>query len=48
MCVLASQPNHVAWGNHSEPGDTNGEGAIAPHPLPFANLNWIIALEILG
>lgn len=39
MCMLAFLTNHAAWGRHSEPGDTNGEGAIAPHPLSFASLN---------
>lgn len=39
MRVLAFLTNHAAWRRHSEPGETNGEGAIAPHPLSFASLN---------
>lgn len=48
MCVLALLPSQLAWSRHAEPGNTNGEGVIAPHPLFSASLNWLIALEILG
>lgn len=48
MCVLALLPSQVAWSRHAEPGSTNGEGVIAPCPVFSANLNWLIALEILG